>query len=324
MRASPPQASDAQAAAANDRAWRTRPRYDIDRVCAFKQLDDPTRPLRFAELDIDGRTLRYCISSPASEWRVKTLFTKEPGTIDWLHSFNPGETFVDIGANVGMYSLYAGVVARARVFAFEPESQNYAELCRSIFFNDNARKDIVAWCAAIGDQPLEVSRLLIRDLHTGDSFHDFGAPSRDYAPAERFQQGSVAFSLDHLISIGAVPEPDHVKIDVDGHENKVIDGMRGVLERRRARTVLLESDPALPATRGIIDSILARGWVVNPDQLRFSRDGLRPADAVMAEVTAGRYTGNIIFGRRPEDLAFATRALERYSPSEREAMALPA
>lgn len=304
--------------------WRTKPRYDIDRVCAFKQLDDPARPWRFAELNLDGCVLRYCVSSPASEWRVKTLFTKEPGTIDWIHSFNPGETFVDIGANVGMYSMYAAVVARARVFSFEPESQNYAELCRTMFFNELARKDMVAWCAAIGENPVEVSRLLIRDLHTGDSFHDFGEPSHEYAASDRFAQGSIAFSLDHLIAIGALPEPDHIKIDVDGHENKVINGMRGVIDRRAARTILLESDPALPSTHGLVQMLLRGGWVVNPDQLRFSRDGLRPADAVLAELDAGKYTGNVIFGRRAHDLAFATEALARYSPSEREAMTIPA
>ncbi len=308
----------------NGNDWRAKPRYDIDRVAVFKQLDDPTRPLRFAELNLDGCIVRYCISSPSSEWRVQTLFTKEPGTIDWIHSFNPGETFVDVGANVGMYSIYAGVVAGARVFAFEPESQNYAELCRSIFFNEGTRKNIVAWCAAVSDEPVEISRLLVRDLHTGYSFHDFGEPSRDYSPAERFAQGSVAFSLDHLVVSGAIPEPDHVKIDVDGHEDKVVRGMRGLLGRRVMRTVLIEADPSLAGTRGITEQMLGDGWVVNPDQVRFSRDGLRPAEPVMAEVAAGTFAGNIIFGRRPDDVAFATTALGRYSPSELERMTLPA
>ena len=302
--------------------WCVNPRYDVNKVAVFKQLDDPTRPLRFAELNLDGCIVNYCLSSPSSEWRLQTLFTKEPGTIDWIHSFSPGETFVDVGANVGMYSISAGVVAGARVFAFEPESQNYAELCRSIFFNEKARKNIVAWCAAVSDEPVEISRLLIRDLHTGYSFHDFGEPSRDYSPAERFAQGSVAFSLDHLVTSGAIPAPDHVKIDVDGHEDKVVRGMHGLLSRRLMRTVLIEADPSLAGTRSIIERMLKNNWVVNPDQVRFSRDGLRPAELVMAEVAAGTFTGNIIFGRTPEDVAFATTALLRYSPSELERMTL--
>jgi hypothetical protein len=134
----------------------------------------------------------------------------------------------------------------------------------------------------------------------------------------------VAFSLDHLVASGAIPDPDHVKIDVDGHEDKVIRGMRGLLERRAMRTVLLEADPTLAGTRSIIERMLGDGWVVNPDQVRFSREGLRPAAAVMAEVAAGTFTGNIIFGRSLEDVAFATNALHRYSAPELERMALPA
>ena len=264
---SPAPDADAKAPAPTQAAWRTKPRYDVDQVCAFKQLDDPARPLRFAELDLDGRTLRYCISSPVSEWRVKTLFTKEPGTIDWLHSFNPGEAFVDIGANVGMYSLYAGVIAKARVFSFEPESQNYAELCRSIFFNESARRDMVAWCAAIGEAPVEVSRLLIRDLHTGDSFHDFGEPSRNYAAAERFAQGSIGFSLDHLIEMGAVPEPDHIKIDVDGFEPKVIAGARRIIEGRKLRSLLIEVNQNLADHRQMVAELNALGYRHDPAQV---------------------------------------------------------
>jgi FkbM family methyltransferase len=314
---------DVAPAASNERLGSVPPLYDIGTVCAVKQRGDPARPLRYAELDLDGCIVRYCISSAASEWRVKTLFTKEPGTIDWLDAFNPGEVFVDVGANVGMYSIYAGTVSRARVFAFEPESQNYAELCRSVFLNEGVRNDILAWCAAIGEKSTEISRLLVRQLNTGDSFHDFGEPSRDYTAAKRFAQGSVAFSLDHLVAIGAIPAPDHVKIDVDGHENKVVTGMRGLLERRAIRSVLLESDPALPHTRATVDWLLAHGWIVNPDQVRFSRDGLRPAEPVMAEVRSGTFTGNIIFGRSADDVAFATRALERFSRAEIEAMTLP-
>lgn len=310
--------------AVDEKSWRTKPRYDVNAVAVFKQLDDPTRPLRFAELNLDGCIVRYCVSSPSSEWRVQTLFTKEPGTIDWIHSFKRGESLVDVGANVGMYSIYAGVVAGARVFAFEPESQNYAELCRSIFFNEGARNHILAWCAAVSDKPVEISRLLVRDLHTGYSFHDFGEPSSNYSASDRFAQGSVAFSLDHLVASGTIPEPDHVKIDVDGHEDKVVRGMQGLLERRVMRTVLIEADPSLPGTRGIIQQMLGNGWIVNPDQVRFSRDGLRPAAAVMAEVAAGTFAGNIIFGRSAEDVAFATSTLGRYSPSELERMTLPA
>jgi len=299
--------------------WRTRPLYDIEKVAVFKKLVSAGRELVFAELTLDGQTLRYSMSSPASEWRIQTLFTKEPGTIDWLRSFRRGDVYVDVGANVGMYGMYAGVIAGARVYAFEPEAQNFAELCRSIYLNA-AHETIVAYCAAICDVPIAYSRLLLNDMRTGLSYHDFGEPSRPYDQTQRFAQGCVGFSLDHLVQSGAIPVPDHVKIDVDKHERKVIDRMRGLLESRAIRTLLLECDPALPHTRDIVSGLLRGGWQVNPDQVRLTRTGIRPADAAMAEVVEGVYGGNIIFGRSAEDLAFASRALERFSPEDLERM----
>jgi len=134
----------------------------------------------------------------------------------------------------------------------------------------------------------------------------------------------VAFSIDHLVETGALPAPDHVKIDVDGHEHKVIGGMRQLLERGEVRSVLLECDPSLPGTRDAVEWLLSSGWQVNPDQLRLSREGLRPAAPVMEELRLGTYFGNIIFARRASDLEFASRVLERFSPADLEIMRLPA
>ncbi|MBI3419245.1 MAG: FkbM family methyltransferase [Proteobacteria bacterium] len=302
---------------------RVKPLYEIEKISAVKKLTDPDRDYVFAELNLDGKTLRYCMSSPTSQWRVSTLFTKEPGTLDWLHSFRPDDVYVDIGANVGMYALYAGVIMGTRVYAFEPESQNYAELCRSIFLNA-AHEHITAFCAALGDKPIELSRLLLNSMGTGGSFHDFGTPSRNYAVTQRFAQGSVGFSLDTLVEMGALPPPDHIKIDVDGHETKVIAGMQNILRSGKLRTLLLECDPKLPGTHGVIQQFLGQGWVYNPDQVRLSSHGLRPAEAVVEEIRQGAYAGNIIFSKRVGELAFATRALQRFSESDLEQMRLSA
>jgi len=90
------------------------------------------------------------------------------------------------------------------------------------------------------------------------------------------------------------------------------------------RTVLIEADATLAGTRGITERMLGDGWIVNPDQVRLSRDGLRPVEPVMAEIAAGTFTGNIVFGRGPDDVAFATTALRSFSPSELKGMTLPA
>src|SRR5215467_14181444 len=70
-----------------------------------------------------GSVAFYCLGDLA-QWRAQTLLAKEPETIEWIDSFADGDTFWDIGANIGIYSVYAAVSRRVRVLAFEPSAAN--------------------------------------------------------------------------------------------------------------------------------------------------------------------------------------------------------
>jgi precorrin-6B methylase 2 len=84
--------------------------------------------LDFADVAHAGKVMRYALTGSSSTKRVQSLFTKEPITLAWIDSFKEGETLFDIGANLGMYTVYAAVMRNANVYAFEPEALNYAEL----------------------------------------------------------------------------------------------------------------------------------------------------------------------------------------------------
>src|SRR5262245_23295686 len=68
-------------------------------------------------------------------WRAQTFDTEEPDTVQWLDSIEPGDCLWDVGANVGLYSIYAARFKKCRVYAFEPESQNFALLIENIALN---------------------------------------------------------------------------------------------------------------------------------------------------------------------------------------------
>ena len=59
--------------------------------------------------DKDGRKYFYYVPTEFTLWRVQTLFSKEPETIKWINNFNTEDIFIDIGANVGIYTIYAAV-----------------------------------------------------------------------------------------------------------------------------------------------------------------------------------------------------------------------
>jgi Met-10+ like-protein len=97
-----------------------------------------------------GVSLRFYVPSPIVRSHVERLLTREPTTPPWIRSFAPHEVFIDVGANIGLYSIYASVLAGSRVYSFEPEAQNYAELNKNIFIN-GLHERVTAYCVALTD-----------------------------------------------------------------------------------------------------------------------------------------------------------------------------
>jgi FkbM family methyltransferase len=151
-----------------------------------------------------------------------------------------GAVLLDVGANVGMYSIYAGVVRGARVFAFEPEAQNYAVLCRNIMLNDLGSR-AMAWCAALSDES-KFDRIYLSNSNVGGSCHSFAEPLNAYLRPHtfRFAQGSFATTIDQLVAAGTVEVPAYIKIDVDGFEHKIIKGAAATLRNPAVRSLLIE------------------------------------------------------------------------------------
>ena len=230
------------------------------------------------EVSVDGKTLRFVESSRMAEKRVGSLFEKEPTTIPWIETFQPGETLVDIGANVGMYSIYAAAMQGCRVFAFEPEALNYAELNKNIFVN-GLHESISAFCVAMSNEE-KMDYLNLGCFGAAYSHHDFAENTwledkwfgdKVTRKNERLRQGCMASTLDLLVERGVVPMPDHVKIDVDGIEHRVFGGARKTFADPRLKTVLIEVNFSEPQNDIIIESMIEMGWKVSLSQLRTNR-----------------------------------------------------
>ncbi len=193
-----------------------------------------------ATVEHKGRKMLFNTPNEMTVWRVKSLYTKEPDTIEWLEALPKGAVLLDVGANVGMYSIFAAAVRDAQVYAFEPESQNYALLNANIAANSLSEK-ITAFPAALSDE-FQLGRLYLSNFSAGGSCHSFGEQvGFDLKPRQsHFTQGSVSVTLDYLVDSGAMPVPEFVKIDVDGFEHKVIAGARKTLANPKVRSVIVE------------------------------------------------------------------------------------
>src|SRR5262245_61396819 len=54
-----------------------------------------------------GTPMTFVTPSQMTKWRVETIFTKEPCTLEWIETFSADDVLFDIGANVGTYSIWA-------------------------------------------------------------------------------------------------------------------------------------------------------------------------------------------------------------------------
>ena len=83
---------------------------------------------------VSSRGVRLRFTVP-NRFRAKSFATKEPETLDWIDHLPQGCTLWDVGANVGLYSIYAAKKRECRVVAFEPSVFNLELLAQNFFLN---------------------------------------------------------------------------------------------------------------------------------------------------------------------------------------------
>ena len=172
--------------------------------------------------------------------RVNTIFSKEPETIEWIDSFENNSVFWDIGANIGLYSLYAALVNNSKVFAFEPAASNYFCLCKNIELN-KLDKQIFPLCVSFSDQT-KIAPLNMVSTEYGSSQNEFDYEKNDLGknPDFMFQQSSIGFTINDFIKIYNPSLPNHLKIDVDGIESLIIKESNTLLSYKNLYDVSIE------------------------------------------------------------------------------------
>ncbi len=191
-------------------------------------------------VDIGRASIQFYTPTPILQWRAKTSLTKEPDMMRWLDDLGRDAVFWDIGANVGVFSLYAARRIGCRVLAFEPAAANFHVLARNITLNDLSNR-VSAYCVAFaGKTGLGV--LNLDSISMGASLSQFGvAGDRSrYMGANISAQSMLGFTIDRFIELFDPPFPTHIKIDVDGLELAIVEGAAGTLCDPRLRSVMLE------------------------------------------------------------------------------------
>jgi FkbM family methyltransferase len=204
-----------------------------------------------------------------------------------LRYLRPGDAFLDVGANIGFYSLLASSVnAGAPVVAFEPHPVTSRRLRENAGINSlsNIRVREVALGSATG------SAMLTSDLGERNRI-ETGANGRSV-------QVSVVTLDGELTELSIDPASVAlVKIDTEGFEANVLAGARSLLDARPGPVWMVELT-GLGARYGNDDASI---------YAMFAERGYRPLVYVAADnrfaVHEGSEAGNLIFAREPEAVA---------------------
>lgn len=175
-------------------------------------------------------------------------------TLAIARAIRPGAHAIDVGANHGYFTLILAIAAgdRGRVLGIEPNPRLAALAARTIELNGLSHICEIASCAA-GDDGGGKSRLVIPAHHGADS-----SLHRQPQPADTVVETPTC-TLDELTR--GWPRVDFVKIDAEGSEPAIWQGMTRVLDANPDITVVLEFKPASCLDPGgFLEAIAGRGF----------------------------------------------------------------
>jgi FkbM family methyltransferase len=172
---------------------------------------------------------------------------KDPEVKLWVEQyFQDGDVFYDIGSNTGGYALFvAKKLPNTRAVSFEPNPTNLAAINYNAYLNGLSDR-LSAFCVAVSERS-GVGTFRFRNeasLHiAGYAESVLDSETERFSESVRWKSYWVQLiNLDSFVATSALPVPTHVKIDVDGHEFDVLQGMRDLLQRGELKSLLIELD----------------------------------------------------------------------------------
>ena len=185
----------------------------------------------------DGITLKFSVPNALNLYRAKSFSRKEPETLQWIDEIPSGLNLWDIGANVGLYSIYAARKG-IRVYAFEPSVFNLEVLARNIFLNDVVDK-VTIIPLPLSDKLVESNfKMTTTDWGGALSTFDKGYGHDGETIKDVFEFPTLGISMNDAVESLKIRKPDYIKMDVDGIEHTILAGGLSVL--KNVKSVLVE------------------------------------------------------------------------------------
>ena len=186
--------------------------------------------------------LKLFVPDELNDWRAITFASKEPETLAWIETFENSSVFWDVGANIGLYSIYAAEKKSCKVVAIEPSIFNLEILAKNIALN-KAERLVTIFPIALTNQNSQGLFSMSSDevggaLSTFGKEYGYDGKKLDF----KFQFQGIGMRMDNAVDLWGLDQPDYVKVDVDGIEHLVLEGFGEKLKKVKSLLVEVNKD----------------------------------------------------------------------------------
>jgi len=198
----------------------------------------------YKSIKILDKEIKFFVPNEFVEYRVNTYFSKEPETLEWIDGFSEKDNLIfwDIGANIGLYSIYNSIkYPKSTTIAFEPSSSNLRVLTRNISIN-NLEKSI-----KVVTLPLTSKENIFQEMNEGqfveggalNSFGEkFDFEGKEFKPTMKYNL--LGTTINYFLENSILDIPDYIKIDVDGIEHLILEGGDKFLNDKKVKSLSIE------------------------------------------------------------------------------------
>jgi FkbM family methyltransferase len=216
-------------------------------------------------LRLDCRLFSHCMALFSGVIGIDDLFGPLIGFLQ------PGGVAIDVGANIGMVTVPLAISAQrvgSRVIAFEPFPRNVEWMRQNLLVNQIEEQVTVVNCG-LSSAPGDATLLLREDFETGAAIGN--ASVAEPGNNERFERVTIQLNtLDALWPSFGSPRLDIVKIDIEGHEDRFLEGAKQTLFANRP-AIIMEVNRAYYTQRGVdFDTVISQAL---PPDYRFFTSG---------------------------------------------------
>lgn len=194
--------------------------------------------------NILGKKINFFTPNELVYSRVINFFNSEPETLAWIDSFDKDKKIIfwDIGANIGLYSIYNALKNRhSETISFEPSSSNLRVLTRNISIN-NLENNIKLFPIPLTNKQNMFLIMKESDFIEGGALNSFGESFNFEGKKfeNKMKYNLYGTSINYLIKNQILEVPNYIKIDVDGIEHLILEGANQFLNDNRIRSLSIE------------------------------------------------------------------------------------